>query len=145
MDLFSINPVLKHYRSHPPGNIPELCNIDSCLNKDLHKAADFHVRYNHSLHKLYPKHFSIETSKKGTSAYLRMFDPMDGFYPSRKHIISDTYDVLTSIKYIVEDEGCIIPDVKNVKNTRKLRRREVWESKDTNNGGKRARMLAEDN
>ena len=45
MDIFTSNPVLKRYRSFPPGNIPELCNIDYCLNKDLHKAVDCHVRY----------------------------------------------------------------------------------------------------
>ena len=59
-------------------------------------------------------------------------------------MISDMYDVLTSIKYIVEVKECIIPDVKNVKNTRKVHKREAWVSKDTNHGGKRVQMLAED-
>ena len=68
MGLFSSNPILKHYRSHPPGNSPELYNIDSCLNEDLHKAVDFCVRYTHSLHKLDPKTFSIENKIKGKSA-----------------------------------------------------------------------------
>ena len=45
----------------------------------------------------------------------------------------------------MEAEGCIIPDVNNVKNTRKGRRREVWGSKDTNHGGKKVRVLAENN
>ena len=48
MDIFTINPVLKLYRSCPPGNIPEICNLDYCINKDLQKAVDFHVRYTHS-------------------------------------------------------------------------------------------------
>ena len=30
MDIFTSNPVLKRYRSCPPGNIPELCNLDYC-------------------------------------------------------------------------------------------------------------------
>ena len=59
-------------------------------------------------------------------------------------IISDRYDVITSIKYIVEVEGCIIPDVKNVKNTRKGRQREAWGIKDTNHEGNILRMLDED-
>ena len=81
IDLFSSNPILKRYRSCPPGNSPELCNIDSCLNGDLHKAVDFHVMYTHSLHKLDKKMFSNATPTKGTSSYLRIFDPIDGVAP----------------------------------------------------------------
>ena len=44
IDIFNRDPVLKHYRGCPPGNSPELCNIDSCLNKDFQKAVDWHVR-----------------------------------------------------------------------------------------------------
>ena len=83
--------------------------------------------------------------KKVTSAYLWIFDPIDGVAPSRKCIIYHTYDVLTSIKYIVEAEGCIVPDFNNVKNTRKGQQREAWKIKDTNHGGKRVRMLDEYN
>ena len=86
---------------------------------------DYHVRYTHSLHKLDPKEFNIATPKKGTSAYPRIFDPIDGVAPSSKGIISDTYDVIKSIKYIVDAEGCIIPDVKTVKNTQNGRQREA--------------------
>ena len=144
MDIIASNPVLKWYRSRPTGNILELCNIDSCLNEDLHKAVECHVRYTHSLHKLYPKKFITITLKKGTSEYLRILDSIDGVATSRKWIISNMYDLLTSIKYIMESKGCIVPDVKNVKNTRKGRLREAWESKDTNHGRKRMRMLAKD-
>ena len=48
MNIFASNPVLKRYISFPPVNIPELCNIDYCLNKYLHKVVDCHVRYTHS-------------------------------------------------------------------------------------------------
>ena len=82
MNLFIGNPFLKRYRARPPGNIPELCNIDSYLNKDLHKAVDFHVRYTHSLHTLDPKKFSNATLKKRTSSYLCKFDPIDSIDPS---------------------------------------------------------------
>ena len=105
---------------------------------------DCHVRYTNSLHKLDPKRFSITTQKKGTSAYLWVFDPIDSVAPSSEWIISDTYDVLASIKYIVEDEGCIIPDINNVKNTWNGQRGEVWGIKDTNHEGGRVQMLAED-
>ena len=54
------------------------------------------------------------------------------------------YDVLTSINYIVETKGFIIPDVKNVKNIRKGRQRGAGDIKDTINGVKRVRMLVED-
>ena len=64
------------------------------------------------------KRFGIGTPKKLTLAYLLIFDPIYGVAPSIERIISDTHDVLTSIKYSMEAEGCIIPDVKNVKNTR---------------------------
>ena len=73
-----------------------------------------------------------------------IFDTIDGVAPSSKRIIYDTYDVLTSINHIVEAEGCIIPDVNHVKNTRTGRRRGVWGSKNINNGGNRVQMLVED-
>ena len=95
MNLFIRNPFLKRYRARPPGNIPELCIIDSYLNKDLHKAVDFHVRYTYSLHKIDLKKFSIYTPKKVTSAYLCIFVPIDGVNPQSEPIIYDTYDVLT--------------------------------------------------
>ena len=126
MDLFVSNPVLKRYRRCPPGNIPKLCNIDSYLYKDLHNAVDCNVRYTHSFHKLDPKKLSTATPRKGKPAYLWILDPIDGISSSREGIISDTYDVLILIKYIVEDEGCIIPDVYNVKNTRKGQKGGAW-------------------
>ena len=125
MDLFAINPVLKCYRGRPPGDSPKLCNLDSCINGYLHKAVDFRVRYTHSFHKLDPKRFSITTPKKGILAYPLIFDPIDRVIPSSEWIISDTYHVITSIKYIVESKGFIIPDVNNVKNTQTGRRRGV--------------------
>ena len=96
------------------------------------------------MHKFDPKKFSIATPKKRTPAYPLIFYPIDGVAQSSEQIIYEIYDVLPSIKYIVETKGCIIPDVKNVQNAWKGRRREVWGSKDTNNGGKRVQMLAED-
>ena len=54
MDILHSNPVLKRFRGRPYGNIPELCNLDSCLNEDLHKAVDCHVSYTHSLNKSDP-------------------------------------------------------------------------------------------
>ena len=44
----------------------------------------------------------------------------------------------------MEAKGYIIPDVKNVKNAQKWRRREAWAIRDTNHGGERVRMLDED-
>ena len=95
MDIFTREPVLKCYKIHPPGNIPELCDIDSCPNKYLHKAVDCHVRYTHSFHKLDPKRFSISTLKKLIPAYIKILDPIEGIDPSSERIISDTYYVLT--------------------------------------------------
>ena len=54
---------------------------------------------------LYPKTFSIATPKKVTSSYLHIFDPIGGIAPSSEGIIPNTYDVLTSTKYIDEAEG----------------------------------------
>ena len=144
MDIFTREPVLKCYKIHPPGNIPELCDIDYCPNKYLHKAVDCHVRYTHSFHKLDPKKLSTPTPRKGKPAYLRILDPIDGISSSREGIISDTYDVLISIMYIVEAEGFIIPGVKNVRNVWKVQRREYWGSKETNYRGKSVGILAKD-
>ena len=91
------------------------------------------------------KRFSIATPKKGTSAYLWIFDTIDGVAPSIKKIIYDTYDLLASIKYTMEAEGCIIPDVNNVNKTWKKRRREAWGVKDSNHGEKRVLVLPKDN
>ena len=66
IDIFADNHGLKIYRGCPPGNSPELLNIDSCLDKYLNKVVHCHVRYTHSLHKFDPKKFSIATPKKGT-------------------------------------------------------------------------------
>ena len=123
MYLFAMDPVLKYYRGCPSGIILENCNIDSCLSKYLHKALDCCVRYTHLLHKLDRERFGIEILQKITSAYPKIFDPIDRVSPSSERIISNTYDVLTPIKYIAEAKGCIIPDVNNVKNKRKRRRR----------------------
>ena len=68
----------------------------------------------------------IATTKKWISTYLGIFDTIGGVAPSIEKIIYNMYDLLTSIKYIVEDEGCIIPDAKNVNKTWKGRRREAW-------------------
>ena len=81
MDIFASNPVLKRYRGHTPGNSPEICNLYAYLNEYLHKTVNCHVRYTHSLHKLYPKKISITTPKKGKSAYLRIFGPIEGITP----------------------------------------------------------------
>ena len=48
MNLYTSYPGLKRYRSRTDGISPEHCNIDLCLNEDLHKAVDFHVRYTRS-------------------------------------------------------------------------------------------------
>ena len=94
MDILTSNPVLKLYRGCPHRNSLELCNLDSCINKDLHKAVDDHVRYTHSLHKLDLKKFIIEMSKKRTIAYLWIFDPIDSVAPSSERIMYNTYGVL---------------------------------------------------
>ena len=43
MDIFASDPILKSYIGRPSGNSTELCNLDYCLNKYLHKAVEFHV------------------------------------------------------------------------------------------------------
>ena len=87
---------------------------------------------------------SIANPKKGILAYLLIFDTIDGVSPSMEKIIYDTYDILTSINYIMEAEGCIISDVNNVNKPWKRPRREAWRVKDTNHGRKRVLMLAND-
>ena len=43
-DLFYDDPTLKAYRNRPVGNSPELCSLDSCLNKDIHEGVNRHVQ-----------------------------------------------------------------------------------------------------
>ena len=43
LNLYQDQPELKKYYNWPPGNSPELCCLDSNLNKDLDKTVEVHV------------------------------------------------------------------------------------------------------
>ena len=81
-DLFSDDTELKSYLGRPPGNSPKLMPLDSNLNEDIHKAVDFHVRMSAKLTNNDPRKLSLSTPKKGTDAYLKVVDPVDGVAPT---------------------------------------------------------------
>ena len=122
------------------GNSPELCNLDSSLNKDLHEIVNRHIQFTSKLDKGDPCKFSISAPKVGTSSYIRIFDPSTGVAPVSERIVQDTKGILESIKSIIHAKGTIMPDYNN----RTGIRRESNGKKSTNLGGARKRKLAED-
>ena len=135
-NLYEVYGDMKAYIGRPAGNSPELCNLDSNLNQDVHLSVDMNVRYTESYHKDDPRKFSITTPKKGTSAYLRIFDPgPKGIAPTSERILQDTSGVLEAIMIIIEQNGCIVDDM----NARKGKRRQTGLTKSSNLGGKRER------
>ena len=95
MDLYRNHPYLKVYYNYnrPPENFPKLCSLDSNLNQNFHLCVDGHVGVTKDysikdLGKLY-----LGTLERGSDAYLKIFHPTTGLYPSSSHIIQDTLNV----------------------------------------------------
>ena len=66
--ILASESILERYKGSPHGNGPELCNNDSRLKEDLHKAVYFHVRYTHLLQNIWSENIIIATPKKEASA-----------------------------------------------------------------------------
>ena len=62
--ILASESILERYKGSPHGNGPELCNNDSRLKEDLHKAVYFHVRYTHLLQKFDPKKLLLQLQRK---------------------------------------------------------------------------------
>ena len=113
-DLFHDDPTLKAYRNRPVGNSPELCSLDSCLNKDIHEGVNRHIQLTSELKKEDARKFRIDTPLFGAKAYKRILDPTDsGVAPTSKRIIQDTEAVLNAIKMIIAAKGTVVPDINN--------------------------------
>ena len=112
---------LNRYRGRPVRNSPELCNLDSSLNKDLHETVYRHIQFTSKLDKGDPCKFSISTPKIGTSSYLRIFDPSTGVAPISERIVQDTKRLLESIKRIINPKGTIILDYNNRNGKRRVK------------------------
>lgn len=137
-DLFSDDPSLKAYTNRPVGNSPELCNLDSCLNKDIHEAVNKHIQLTTGFKKDDERKFRIETPLHGSRSYRRILDPSEsGIAPTSQRIIEDTNSVLKSILMIIEAKGTVVPDINN-----RARRRREQGVIGTHWGGARKRKLA---
>jgi hypothetical protein len=55
-----------------------------------------------------PRKFSMSTLKRGSSAYLRVNDPIDGIASTSERIIQDINRVFDSMVLIHAKKGCVI-------------------------------------
>ena len=133
------NDKLKAYRGRPAGNSPELCNLDSNLNEDVHKAVSLLVDNGNFLANDDPNKYTMSTPKEGTRTYVRVFDPENGIAPSSARIIHDTEGVLRAIPRIVEAEGCVVDDINNRAGRRRAM---IGKTRSSRWGGARKRKQA---
>ncbi len=63
--------------------------LDNTLNKDIHKAVIRHMAATMKLDDDNPRKFSMSTLKRGSLAYLRVSNPIEGVAPTNKRIIQD--------------------------------------------------------
>jgi hypothetical protein len=86
-------------------DIYEMMPLDCSLNQDIHMAVSRHVIVTTDLADDDPKKFSTSTPKRGTSAYLRIWDPVSGTAPSSTRIIQDCGKVLSAMQAIYAARG----------------------------------------
>ena len=113
-NLFHDDPSLRAYRGRPVGNSPELCCLDSSLNKDIHEAVNRHIQLTHDFDKDDSRKFRMDTPLHGANAYKRILDPSKlGIAPTSDRIIQDTEGVMTSIMMIIKAKGTVVADINN--------------------------------
>ena len=91
----------------PVGNSPELMPMDATLNKDVDDGVRYHVALTYNLAHDDPKKFSLSTPKRGSSAYLRVWEQC----PPSNRIIEDTDKFLKALTKISNANGVAITDV----------------------------------
>jgi hypothetical protein len=112
------DPELKNFVGRPVGNSPEMMPLDCSLNQDIHVAVSRHVVITADLPEENDKKFSTSTPLRGTSAYLRLWDPVSGTAPSSERIVQDCRKVLTAMVAIRAANGAIVPGLGNRKGKR---------------------------
>ena len=71
-DLYSDDPQLEPYKGRPSGDNPELCSLDHCLIKDVHKSVDIHVRLTEMLQSMILERSSIPNAiARGVDAWMK--------------------------------------------------------------------------
>jgi hypothetical protein len=87
--------------------------VDNCFNKDLHEHIATHIMMflssgaNRNDNRL----FSLNTPKRGRSAYLRIWDPENGASPSSKRIVWDIRKVVDAMVLIHKHKGAFVPNI----------------------------------
>ena len=92
------------YEDRPVGNSPEMMPLDASLNKDHDDGVRLHMSVTSHLNDDDPKKFSLSTPKRGSSAYLRVWEGI----PSSHRIIEDTNKFLTAIHVIAVNKGIVV-------------------------------------
>jgi hypothetical protein len=107
------------YEGRPVGNSPELMPLDASLNKDVDDAVHRHIVWTNRMAEDDPEKFSMETPKKGSFAYRRVWNcPVvpgvatgetspDGALTSAR-ICQDIDKFLTSALTIFQHKGIVV-------------------------------------
>ena len=81
---------LKRYRNMPTGNSPEYMPLDNVLNKDIHDSVAYHIQFTSHMDIENERKFDMSTPKRGSFAYRRVLDPVDGVTPLSPRIVHDS-------------------------------------------------------
>ena len=96
----------------PIGDSAELMPLDNSLNQDVHESVRRHCIISLAAKwddKTDPRLFSMATPKLITSAYKRVFDPVNGVSPRPDRIIQDIKKVVHACKEIHKVNGVFVP------------------------------------
>jgi hypothetical protein len=111
LPLHGLNDKISRYSAgNPVGNSPELMPLDNCLNKDVHEHVQTHIMMSLAceVNRDCKEAFSLSCPKRGRSAYLRIWDPVNGVGPSSKRIIQDTKKVVDAMRIIKDAKGAFV-------------------------------------
>lgn len=96
------------YKGWPVGNSHEMMSLDTLLNKYHDDGVRLHMSVTSHLDENNPKKFTMSTPKRGSSAYLRVWEVV----PSLHHIVEDTNKLLLkAIRVITHHKGIAVADL----------------------------------
>ncbi len=100
---------MKNYYGQPVGNSPELMQLDTSLNTDVHESVNCHNMLTNELPKNDPRRFGLFTPKDAASSYKQIFDPITGVAPKSSHIVHDIEAVINiAIPKVINKRGTVL-------------------------------------
>ena len=92
-----------------------------------------------------PRRFSTATPKLGTSAYLRIYDPVSGKAPLPCRIVQDMHKVVNALKVINKAKGVYVPGLAGGRiSGGRNEKRKAGEKTSNNHGGKGTKLAYND-